>query len=544
MQELPARLEQLLNQADALLIGLQRSASARQQWHQQWLQSALQNWLQTRADLAAPAQAALQLVPVLLAQTLSAAARPWLQQALPVRQLIELAASSLRGFDGFSGRRSEALPQQIGELLREAQQGSDAVEACQQLGERLRQHATDVRPLEQQLINKERQQRQQLDAARGATRVLQQRLAAVSLPDFALPFFDGELRKLLQIVHLQHGESSTHWTQLLSDLDTLIWALTETDISALRNGYGSRISSSQSQLREQFASLHHNADALDDFFNALDFYLLSLLNGQQPAVQVQPWPESQDLAQAWSQTGDALLKARALRVGDWLEMQLQAGIVRARLLDKDLNQGIYLFGNLSGLRVARLTTAELTEQFTSQKIRIVDARPLLIAALPTLIEELENQLLQLQLDSQHLVEQQRQQEAARLQRELERKRAEQAAAAAREEAAREVQARAEAQARLLLDCQQTCRRLQAGAWLELRHVDGDITAQLAVILNRTGELLWVDRQGRKVLQVSPDALAEQVSRGEARILDHGRALDDALQQMVADQRQKKDQWLG
>jgi hypothetical protein len=88
--------------------------------------------------------------------------------------------------------------------------------------------------------------------------------------------------------------------------------------------------------------------------------------------------------------------------------------------------------------------------------------------------------------------------------------------------------------------------LQPGAWIELRQDpaqgQSEISAQLAVIINRTGELLFVDRQGRKLLQVDVDTLAGMLARAELRIRDYGRALDDALQQLVADNRQKLEEW--
>lgn len=544
MQALARRLDDLRGQSEALLRERGARAPSAPSWHADWLSAALQRWLTQASDLSEPARAALTAVPPLLANCLAADPQPWLQHHSGQRQVLELACASLRGWDVFSGRRSDALPQQIQQVLATLAQGGPVDAASLALGDLLRQHAAEVRPLEQQLIQKERQQRQQLDAARGVARELQQRLAAHSVPEFALPFLSTELRKLLHVTRLQYGDASTQWAELLAQLDTLVWALTETDLAVLRNGYSSRVLPCQAALQQQFASLHHQSEIVSGFFDSLDFYLLSRLNGQNPVMPVQPWPAETEVAAGWTQTGDAALKARALRVGDWVELTLPSGPVRARVIDKDLQQGLYLLANLSGLRVARLSTAELTAQFDQQLIRIIDSRPVLVAALPLLIEELENRLLQLRLDSQQLAEQQRQQEAARLQQELALQRAEQAAAQARAEAEREAQARAEAEARLLAECEQACKRLQAGAWIELRGGDGDGVAQLAVILNRSGELLFVDRQGRKLLQVTPAQLAEQVMQGRARILDYGRALDDALQQMVAEQRQKKDQWLG
>ena len=548
MQELPARLAELLAQADALLApaagaSTALTARARVAWRSQWLEAAMQRWLQQQSDLDPLARNALQALPAVLATAVAHGAEPWQQQDVPGRQLVELATGILRGLDAFSGRRSESLPQQVASVLQAAARNElDAVLGCQQLGDLVRQHAADVRPLEQQLIAKERQQRQQLDAMRGASRLLRERIGDLTMPAFAVEFFDSELRKLLQIVHVQSGEASTNWTQLVQAVDTLIWALAEAELDALRQAYGERVTTSQQFLREQFERIHHNNQAVEQFFDALDFHLLSRLAGQNPSMPVQPWPQSEEGGAGWSLAGDPLLKARALRVGDWVALSLDQGQVRARLIDKDLTRGVYLFANLSGLRVARLAVEELASKFADQGLRVIDARPALTAALPTMIEEAENRLLQLQLDAQQLAAQQRQQEAERLQRELAKQRALQAAEARRLEAEQQATAKAEAEARLLADCRQDCRRLQPGAWIELREGNTEISAQLAVILNRTGELLFVDRKGQKVLQADPDALAAKLARGELRIREYGRALDDALQKLVADHRQKLDEW--
>ncbi|NQD35602.1 DUF1631 family protein [Permianibacter sp. IMCC34836] len=548
MHDLPGRLEALLAQADELLTAAADAATPLSQrtrlvWRGRWLEAGSRRWLTEQADIDPLAHPALNALPTLLALAAAAGATPWSQLDVPERQLAELALGSLRGLDRFSGRRSENLPNQVGDILAAVVKRSiDPGTGSQQLGELLRSHATDVRPLEQQLINKERQSRQQQDAMRGVSRALQTRIGEHVLPDFAVQFFDGELRKLLQIVHVQSGESSTAWTQLLQAVDSLIWGLTEPDTATLKAAYGTRVRDGQRHLREQFGLIHHSQPAVESFFDTLDYFLLMRQSGQTPALPVQPWPQSSDSDQGWTLTGDPLLKARALRVGDWVALNFDQGPVRARLIDKDMQRGVYLFANLSGLRVSRLTLNALATEFAEQRIRVIDARPMLLSALPVLIEELENRVLQLQLDAKKLEDQQRKQEAERLQRELAAVRARQAEALAQQQAEREAQAKAEAEARLLAECKQDCKRLQPGAWIELRQDGKEIRAQLAVILNRTGELLFVDSQGRKILQADIDKLGAMLAAAELRISDYGRALDDALQQLVADHRQKMEEW--
>ncbi len=551
------RLTSLLDQADTLLSKQADSPAVPQltisrQWRGRWLHKAVQRWLQDEADLDDSAKTALAALPELLGYTALRGEQPWSAFDVPARQLAELAVNALRGLDRFSGRRSEALPSKIAELLTAATRDPDAaLRGCQQLGELLRQHASDIRPAEQQLIQRERAQRQQLQAQQGVSRLLQSHLGDHALPEFALPFFDTALRKLLQITHVQSGDSSAVWQQLTVAIDTLVWALNETTEAAdLRTGYSNRLQPAVQLLQDQFGSIQHDADTVSGFFDALDFHVLSKMSGKTPTVSVTPWPISNEESNAWTRTGNPLLKARALRVGDWVQLQVDDHRVRARLIDKDLQFGSYLFANLSGLRVARLSVDALAEQFENGLVRIIDARPLFVVALPLLIEELENRVLQLQLDALQVAAQQRQQEAARLQAELELVRAAEARAREQADADREARALADAEARLLVECQQACRRLQPGAWIELRqgpvqdHAQGqgEISAQLAVIINRTGELLFVDRQGRKLLQVDNDTLAGMLARAELRIRDYGRALDDALQQLVADNRQKLEEW--
>jgi len=547
MHDLSARLEASLAQADALLMPARAqpalATAARLAWRGKWLETACRRWLTECADLDERLRITLTAIPTVLASAVAAGAEPWAQRDDPARQLAELAIGSLRGFDSFSGRRSDGLPQQIVEVLAAtARADIDAAAGCRQLGEILHHHAQEVRPLEQQLIAKERQQRQQVDAMRSATRALQDHIGSHSLPDFAVEFFDGELRKLLQITHVQNGEASAQWRQLLTAIDSLVWALADAEPEALKTAYGNRVQAATQWLRDQLGSIHHNQEAADSFFDNLDFYLLSRLHGQTPSLPVLAWAERSEGDQAWTKTSDPLLKARALREGDWVALTLDSGSVRARLIEKDLQHGIYLFANLSGLRVARLPVEALANQFAEQTLRIVDARPMMISALPIFIEELENRILQLQLDAQQLSAQQRQQEASRLQREQAQLRALQAAALASQQAEREAQANAEAAARLLAECRQNCKRLQAGAWIELRREGSEFSAQLAVILNRTGELLFVDSNGRKILQADVETLAAHMMRGELRIRDYGRALDDALQQIVADNRQRMEEW--
>lgn len=534
LDPLLARAEQLWRHAggDAALWPQQRA---------RWLAQAWSQWLNQQADLSADARRALQLSTDLLLADAAAGHEPWANPDRPLRALIEHAAGLLRGFDARSGRRAEALPQRVHELLANAVQLRDLSGAAAGLSALARELAAEIRPVEQQLVQKDREQRRREDAARHTARLLDEHIGIRPLPAFARRYFDGELRKLMQILHVQGETRAADLAQLTSALDHLLWALTEADADSLKREYAARVAQPQATLLELMAGVQDSARPGELFFAALEEHLFAIISGHKPADDDTWLPQGEAEAGSWTLASDASLRARALRVGDWLELATDAGPVRARLLDKDLHRGIYLFANLSGLRVARYSQTEMVERLEQGQARIVDSRPLFIACQGALVEAIENRILRLQEEALARAEAAKQAEAERLRAELAKAQAHLAAERARRQAELKARAEAEARARLIDDCKRECAKLQSGAWIAVLQNGGWLRAQLAVVLARSGERLFVDDGGRKVLQADLDQLATLLADQQLRISDHGKALDETLRQMVQDRRQHLEQ---
>ena len=69
-------------------------------------------------------------------------------------------------------------------------------------------------------------------------------------------------------------------------------------------------------------------------------------------------------------------------------------------------------------------------------------------------------------------------------------------------------------------CVRIVRNLEVGAWVEFKHRDGASTrARLAWISATSGNYLFTNRQGHKVVESSPLGLAVELREGNARALD-------------------------
>ena len=78
-------------------------------------------------------------------------------------------------------------------------------------------------------------------------------------------------------------------------------------------------------------------------------------------------------------------------------------------------------------------------------------------------------------------------------------------------------------------CVRIVRNLEIGAWVEFTHQDGTSTrARLAWISDSSGNYLFTNRQGHKVVESSPLGLAVELREGNARALEDVPLFDRAL----------------
>ncbi|MCV6614799.1 MAG: DUF1631 domain-containing protein [Cellvibrionaceae bacterium] len=83
------------------------------------------------------------------------------------------------------------------------------------------------------------------------------------------------------------------------------------------------------------------------------------------------------------------------------------------------------------------------------------------------------------------------------------------------------------------------RRLNQGAWLLYCRGEQRDRCRLAAILPALGQYIFVDRQGKKLLELNIDALAQHLKAGELQVLNDGQLFDRALQTVIGDLRRRK-----
>lgn len=83
------------------------------------------------------------------------------------------------------------------------------------------------------------------------------------------------------------------------------------------------------------------------------------------------------------------------------------------------------------------------------------------------------------------------------------------------------------------------KALKQGAWLEFSESGSKRRCRLAAIVNSIGRYIFVDRRGKKLLELDLHSLAQDLERGALRVLDEGMLFDRALEAVIGDLRQSR-----
>lgn len=81
--------------------------------------------------------------------------------------------------------------------------------------------------------------------------------------------------------------------------------------------------------------------------------------------------------------------------------------------------------------------------------------------------------------------------------------------------------------------------LKQGAWFEFQEGDVKRRCRLAAVVSGIGRYIFVDRLGKKLLELDVESLAADLERGTLRILDDGMLFDRALESVIGDLRDSR-----
>lgn len=484
---------------------------------------------------------------VLLARLALAGADPFEHAAEPGRGLLEFCTRIGRGWDAHAGRKAEELPRRIRDIAQRLAAAPrlgepDCSAALAELVDFLAEFNRGVAALEQRLISMERAQSRQQDARLYVAQLVGSTLAGRALPESLLGFLAEVWSKYLHTVFLRDGLDSEPWLAAVREIGALADVVDAEVAEHERRDYASRAFTLLGRVREAVESIHHNLEVAARCFEELESLILAKLEGREHGLAVAapmavPDPAEPEAALA-AGDGDALRRVRSLRVGDWLWLSEHGQRVRCKVADKDMAHGQLFLVNYSGLKVGKREFGALAAEFAAGEAGLLARLPVFDAALAAIEQGCQARANAAKRELIQVLRAREVERARQLAAELAAEEERQAEARARAEAAARAEAERQARERAYQDSLLEVRALQAGGWIELPDAAGKrVPAKLALIMASTRKLVFVDRRGLRLAELTQEALARHVADNQAAILHAGVAFDQTLATLVQQRRE-------
>lgn len=415
------------------------------------------------------------------------------------------------------------------------------------------QQRARVARLEQRLLDSEMGAMRALRAEYQAVQLINLRCEGRSLPAEIVDFLHGPWRDSLKLICLSDGLQSSAWRDAVRATNNLVRSCVPLEREDQRQQLYKLIDELPAQLSGLLRSLSHQPAQCGHWMDQLSRVHLALLQGGALT-----WVAVPQLALVSPVQGVALQVQRELQsaargcsVGQWFLVQSEGEeALRCKLAVWLEDTDSALFTNWLGQRVACHTSDELAVAMASGWMHPLKVCNWFAVALAAVAEQYHLQYLRMletrqrrasaeQQEAEQLARARAEQEArerARLKAEIETQRLE----VLRESA--EQQQRAQALQERRQEAEEAVDSLGIGAWVDLELVAGEprTRAKLAVKMPSTGKMVFVDRVGMKVADVSRDDLLAlfameraTVHRAEARFED---TLVKIVDQMRRDRR--------
>lgn len=468
------------------------------------------------------------------------------------------------GWQPEAGRAAERFLGNLQKLLQQQRQHwLDEGDSSEPLADFFRREQQRSEKLEKRLRDAESGVLRTARCQQFSTRFINSKMLGKKLPGPITQFLQGDWRESLKLMLAKYGEQSPEWQQLAKLTETLIWSFQPFGADeTTRQRLYELIPQLQDELRANCLSLTHSGDRLNQQLSVIEAEHLKILKGETLSYDSISLINSEDvLASSTTIVSSGLSKlVEGLREQQWFIQHHGDSEVRMKLILKMDDAQQLLFCNQTGLKAAQYSFNDFAYQLSSKNCEPLPTRNPLRQARDQLLSKLQQALQQQQARlQQHAeeIEQQQQQLAARQQRDKELREAARAKALAEAEqlavqqqqaqqaqlqAQREAeqqrrnavqQAEEKADRQRLKHHQLDVARLNTGSRIEFRDEQGEITlCKLAVKMQSSGKLIFVDASGLKNRELKQPQLLEQVLDGSARIIDQGADFEDTLAQVV------------
>lgn len=493
----------------------------------------------------------------------------------PYWQLLDRLHTLLIGYQPELGKAGTRYLDDLAEKLT-AMVAGDWASAAAAVAGLCTQEQTRQQRIEQRLIDSADGQLRSQRARQQATQLLNRCMAGKKVAAHIVAWLQGEWFGELQWCLLHHGDSGSAWQRRADITLALIASLQPpNEDNGGRQALYAEVPRVSAELRELLSERAVSVAAMEEVLGRIEQQHLLLLKGQilnPPAFKLLAADT------AWyadiSLSREMRTRIETVQRGHWFVLREDDGERRVKLILKQDEAGQLLFVNQLGIKALQVSVEEFAYRLAAEMAvplpQLSGGRQALLATLALFAEHQRKAAAH-----QHSAEQARREEEAALeQRRAEvRERIEQEArqrAMARAKAVAEAQAlaAAEAQAAALAAAQaaaaeqearerESARRrevvgqqivddsqrqrqarqqammLAIGHWLELHDEKGHLQRlKLAVKLQTSGKLIFVDREGIRRAEFSHEQLVNGLLEGSARIPAQGPQFEDTLARVV------------
>lgn len=459
---------------------------------------------------------------------------------------------SFRGWSDGTGRSSKRLLQRLDEMIPlVAQAFSEETSALEKyltnwLADDNRQDERSSL-LHNRLLETEQGAARQRAADLGSANRVAKALDGRSLPVPILELIEAQWQVLLRQIALVQGLDSELWKQATRAMDWLVWAVDP----ALSDSNRERLYQVCGELPDRVAEIWQgtfDAPLPATVADPLQEHLVARLRGAELEV-VEVGKRKHD--PYWLQPPQLPANVSA-QIGHWCVSGEGAAEQRRWLFTYFESSGEVLWTNGQGVKQGLEPAQDVAKALDERALQPLPEPQPFETVLANTLAGLTRVLDAQQTQRQRAADRARAEaEALRQEQDAARQRAEeeariQAQQAAQEEAAKQKAAneaemtrrqeqetqRTVERERLRQELQEQVDQMHLGAWVEITQPTGKLKLKLAVRINASGKLVFVDRLGLNKREINRQELADMLLENQARILNKGAEFEDTLSRVV------------
>lgn len=364
-------------------------------------------------------------IPVLKAAMLDGAF--FAKKSHPSRLLVNALAEAGLGWSPVMGADDPLYKEMARIVHRILDDFSDNLAIFDELRDELERYLADEEKAAEANIQTTAEEIDQRDRQQIATVVaraeVERRIEAYPIPNFLAEFLRAKWQVALEHVHVQNGEDSEAWGQMVATLEDIVWSVQPKKATEDRKHLVALL---PSLLKRMSAGLHSVPWPPGERERFMSNLVEAHAAAVKPVLASSALPTAAVAEQAKAEAeiakaaGDEVAAAKAellavamaaaepappveepeviedqfleiaqsLERGMWIEFEADDGqLAFAKLAWISPLRGTYLFTNRQGQKALSMTAEELAERFRSDRARLVEAEPLVDRAFGSVIAE-------------------------------------------------------------------------------------------------------------------------------------------------------------